>query len=257
MLTLDIIFAAPLLLFLLCLAAFFVGLSKGGLPGVGMLSVPVLALVISPVNAAVLLLPIYILSDVIAIYLYRKEFNKKNVYILVPAGLIGVAVGWATASSVSDTVVSVLIGLMGILFCFYVWFGSRFVSQAPKSAGIGRGVLWGALSGFTSFVSHAGAPPYQIYVLPQKLPKMEFAGTTAIVFAAINLAKFPPYASLHPYSLSTVKIALFLLPVAVIGALAGKFLIKKLPEAQFYLLVQIALFMVCTRLLYSALMSFS
>lgn len=253
--TLDIVFAAPTLLLLLCLAAFFVGLSKGGLPGVGMLSVPVLALTMSPVNAAVLLLPLYILSDIIAIWLYRKEFSKRNVLILIPAGLIGVLAGWATASLVSDDVVALLIGVMGILFCLNVWFGQRLVDRPPTSAGLKRGLIWGALSGFTSFVSHAGAPPYQIYMLPQKLPKMQFAGTTAIVFTVINLAKFPPYAALHPYSSATITVALSLLPLAVAGAVAGKYLIGKLPEAQFYLLVQIALFIVCIRLVYAALMS--
>lgn len=250
--TLEALFGTPVLISLLILAAFFVGLSKGGLPGAGMLSVPILSLVISPVNAAVLLLPIYILSDTVGVWLYRRQFSLINLKILIPAGFAGVAAGWATASLVSDTVVSFLIGCMGVAFCLYTWFGKGRTSPA-RQATLTRGICWGALSGFTSFVSHAGAPPYQIYMLPQKLPKMVFAGTTTIVFAAINLAKFLPYSQLHPYSGETLEVAALLLPAALTGTLAGRVLTKWLPEAKFFLAVQIALFLICMRLIAGAL----
>jgi len=245
--TLETLFNTPTLLMLLALAAFFVGLSKGGLPGVGMLGVPVLSLVMSPINAAVLLLPIYILSDTVAVWLYRREFSPANLKVLIPAGFLGVLAGWATASLVSDDVVSLLIGLMGVAFCLNVWLGQQRLS-VRKEASLSRGMFWGTLSGFTSFVSHAGSPPYQIYVLPQKLPKMMFAGTTTIVFAAINLAKVVPYATLHPYSLETLEVALALLPAALFGTVAGRVLVKCLPEARFFLAVQLALFIICLRL---------
>lgn len=246
--TLDSLIHTPLLLILLGLAAFFVGLSKGGLPGVGMLGVPVLSLVMSPINAAVLLLPIYVLSDTVAVWLYRKEFSLDNISVLIPAGFMGVAIGWATASLVSEAVVSLLIGIMGVAFCLNIWLRQKRLA-APDKATLPRGIFWGTLSGFTSFVSHAGAPPYQIYVLPQKLPKMVFAGTTTIVFAAINLAKVIPYATLHPYSIATLKVASALLPAAILGTIAGRVLVKWLPEAKFFMAVQIALFFVCLRLI--------
>ena len=249
--TFDSLSQAPVVWTLLVLAAIFVGLSKGGMPGVGMLSVPVLSLVISPVNAAVLLLPIYILSDTVAIWLYRRDFSASNLKVLMPAGFLGVVVGWATASLVSDVVVSFLIGVMGIVFCLNLWLRRR-EHIAPVKASMPRGIFWGALSGFTSFISHAGAPPYQVYVLPQKLPKMVFAGTTAILFAAINLAKVIPYSSLHPYSGATLALAMVLLPAALVGTVAGRFIINYLPEARFFLLVQIALFVICVRLVYAA-----
>ncbi|MFK7992652.1 MAG: sulfite exporter TauE/SafE family protein [Granulosicoccus sp.] len=246
--TLDSLFHTPLVTSLLVLAAFFVGLSKGGLPGVGMLGVPVLSLVMSPINAAVLLLPIYILSDTVAVWLYRKEFSVHNLKVLIPAGFLGVAIGWATASLVSDRVVSMLIGIMGVAFCLNVWLRKSH-SKSPGEASLPRGIFWGTLSGFTSFVSHAGSPPYQIYVLPQNLSKMVFAGTTTIVFAAINLAKLIPYATLHPYSRDTLEVACLLLPAALLGTVAGRFMVKWLPEAKFFLAVQIALFIICMQLI--------
>ena len=251
--TLNTLFDQPVLWSLLLLAAFFVGLSKGGLPGIGMLAVPVLSLVMSPVNAAVLLLPIYILSDIVGVWLYRSQFSVINLKILIPAGFMGVSVGWATASLVSDAMVSILIGLMGLAFCLNIWFGQHHL-DAPKTATLGRGIFWGTVSGFTSFVSHAGAPPYQIFVLPQKLTKMVFAGTTTIVFAAINLAKVIPYSSLHPYSLPTLEVAVVLVPAAIVGTVAGRVFVKWLPEARFFLAVQIALFVICTRLVIAPLL---
>jgi len=250
--TIDQLLNDPTLFALIAMAAFLVGLSKGGLPAVAMLSVPILSLTMSPLVAAILLLPIYILSDVVSVWLYRREYSLDNIRLLIPAGILGVLIGWATASFVSDRMVSVLIGLMGITFCLYQWT-KKTTKQIPAPVNIRKGLAWGTLSGFTSFVSHAGAPPFQMYVLPQKLPKMVFAGTTTIVFAAVNLAKVIPYASLHPYTLSTLQISAYLLPVAAVGTVVGKKLIEQLSEKWFFLAVQGALFIISIKLVLSSL----
>lgn len=250
--TIDALWSNPTLFALLILAAFLVGLSKGGLPAVAMLSVPILSLYLSPMVAAVLLLPIYVLSDTVSVWLYRREFSLVNIKVLIPAGILGVLIGWATASYVSDRMVAVLIGVMGICFCLYTWFKKQ-ANATPKSANPLKGLFWGTFSGFTSFVSHAGAPPFQVYVLPQKLPKMVFAGTTTIVFAAINLAKIVPYSMLHPYTYTTLEVSAYLLPVAALGTVVGKRLIENLSEKWFFLAVQIALFIISIKLVASAL----
>jgi len=243
--------ATPATWLLLALAAFFVGLSKGGLPAIGMLSVPLLSTVISPLVAAALLLPIYILSDAVSVWLYRREYSAANLRVLIPAGICGVLIGWATASYISDKMVALLIGIMGISFCLYTWTRKKNIA-APVLPSLKKGLFWGTLSGFTSFVSHAGAPPFQVYVLPQKLPKMVFAGTTTIVFAAVNLAKVIPYSQLQPYTNSTLLIALYLLPFAAIGTVVGKASIERLSEKWFFLAVQIALFLISIRLVMAA-----
>ena len=92
------------------MGAFLVGLSKGGLPAIGMLSVPLLSLVMSPMKAAVLLLPIFVISDMAGIWLYRRHFSAVNLRILVPAGIVGVLIGWGTASLVSERAITFLIG---------------------------------------------------------------------------------------------------------------------------------------------------
>ena len=242
----------PMLFAMLGLAAFLIGLSKGGLPAVAMLSVPIMSLTMSPLKAAALLLPIYILSDMVSVWLYRKEFSMENVKTLIPAGILGVLIGWATAAIVSDRMVSLLIGVMGITFCLYTWTKKKS-TLPPKAPNLPKGIFWGTLAGFTSFVSHAGAPPFQVYILPQQLPKMVFAGTGTIVFTVINLAKVIPYSTLYPYTTSTLKVAACLLPIAVVGTVVGKFLIERLSEKWFFLAVQIALFLISIRLITSVL----
>ncbi len=230
-----------------------VGLSKGGLPTIGMLSVPILSLVMSPMVAAVLLLPIYLLSDVLSVWLYRREFSKKNVAILIPAGLLGVLIGWSTAAVVSDQMVSLVIGIMGISFCLYTWLKNSNNNE-PARPSTAKGLFWGTVSGFTSFISHAGGPPFQIYMLPQRLPKMVFAGTTTLVFAAVNLAKIIPYSSLYPYTKSTLEVSAYLIPAAAIGTILGRNLIQRLSEKWFFLAVQIALFLISIRLVASVIL---
>lgn len=241
--------------FLASLAALLVGLSKGGLSSMGMLAVPLLSLVISPVKAAVLLLPIFVASDMVGIWLYRKSFDPRNLKILIPAGIFGIFIGWLTASVVSDTVVRLLIGLIGVSFCLNMWLRKTdaLTQQAPNLV---RGSFWGALSGFTSFISHSGAPPYQVYMLPQKLPKIEFAGTTTLFFAVINATKIIPYQHLRPYAYEDVLSAAAMLPFAFVGTFLGAYLTQRIADKWFFLFIQLGLFGLSIQLIVDAVRVF-
>ena len=234
------------------LAAAMVGLSKGGLPTVGMLSVPILSLFMSPVKAVVMLLPIYIISDMVGLWLYRKNFSGINLKILIPAGVGGVLVGWLTASVVSDTAVKMMIGVMGVGFVLNAW-RKRNTTQAPRSANWQKGLLWGGLSGFTSFISHAGGPPFQVYLLPQQLPKLVFAGTSTLFFAVINLAKLGPYHQLQPYGATELTGALVLIPFALVGTVVGAYLTRKIADDWFFKWVQVGLLAISIKLIVDVL----
>jgi uncharacterized membrane protein YfcA len=236
------------------MAAAMVGLSKGGLPTVGMLSVPILSLFMSPLQAVVLLLPIYIISDMVGLWLYRKHFSAVNLKILVPAGVGGVLVGWLTASLVSDTAVKMMIGLMGVGFVLNAW-RKRHAETAPRPNSWGKGLLWGGLSGFTSFISHAGGPPFQVYLLPQKLPKLVFAGTSTLFFAIINLAKLGPYHLLQPYGTTELMGALVLIPFALAGTVAGAYLTRKIADDWFFKWVQVGLLAISVKLIVDVIVS--
>ena len=88
----------PTFLTVAALAALLIGLSKGGLSMVGVLGTPLLALVISPVKAAAILLPIYVVSDLFGLWAYRREYERRVLAIILPAAIVGIAIGWATAS---------------------------------------------------------------------------------------------------------------------------------------------------------------
>ena len=245
----------PDIFFLSCaaLAAVFVGLSKGGLPMIGMLGVPVLALATSPLRAAGLLLPIYIISDVFGLIAYRRDFDRRNLMILAPAAVVGIGIGWATAAYVSEAAVTLLVGAIGLAFCFDLW-RKRHKTIPPKRADIPRGIVWGALTGFTSFVSHSGAPPYQMYVMPQRLTKLAFAGTTTILFAIVNAVKLIPYWALGQLSTTNLKTAAMLFPLAVGATLLGVRIVRVLPEDLFFRLVTIALFLISVKLTFDGAM---
>jgi len=234
-------------------AAMLIGMSKGGLPLVSMMSVPLLSLVMSPVKAAVLLLPLYIISDAVGVWLYRRNYSAINLKILVPAGLAGVLIGWLTASMISDLAIKFILGLIGVSFCLQTWF-KRGQDNGALPAAVPKGLFWGALAGFTSFIAHAGGPPFQVFALPQKLPKAEFAGTATILFAVINLAKIGPYQNLSPYSFEDLKQVASLVPFALLGTFAGAYLTKRIADAWFFKLVQSGLFLVSLKLIWDSML---
>lgn len=244
----DITAILPLAL----LAAFLVGMSKGGLPAIGMLAVPMLAFYIDPLTAAALLLPIYLVSDAYGIWLYRSSHSARNLAILIPAGLLGVTIGYLAAPYMSVRVMNAIVGLIGLSFCLLRWFG-KGRDRPAKPAAMAPGLFWGTLAGITSFVSHAGAPPYQVYVLPQKLPKLAFAGTTTITFAAINFAKLPPYLALGLFPQFQPGPIAILCLAAIAGAWSGSRLTKIVPDWLFFRIVEIALFVMSIQLLYRAI----
>ena len=243
----------PIFLAVAACSALLVGLSKGGLSNMGVLGTPVLALVISPVKAAALLLPIFVVSDLFGLWAYRREFDKRCLQILIPAAIGGIGIGWATASLVSDRVVGLVIGIIGVAFTLNSW-RVRHAKVEPKRADVPRGVFWGTLMGFSSFVSHSGGPPFQVYVLPQQLPKAVFAGTTVITFAVVNAVKLLPYWALGQFNVENLRIAALLVPIAVVGTFLGVKLVRVLPERIYFAFVQAMLFVVSVKLIADALL---
>lgn len=230
------------------IAAVLVGMGKGGMPVVGMLSVPVLSLVISPVAAAGLLLPVYVVSDVFGLYAYRAAYDRRVLAIMVPALTLGVGLGWATASVVPEAMVTVLVGVIGLAFALnLIW---RRGAVTPRPATVRPGLFWGAISGFTSFVSHAGGPPFQVYVLPLGLTKTVFAGTSTIAFAYVNAIKLIPYYALGQLSLANLEIAVLLMPAAAVSVFLGVQLVRWLPEAVFFKAVTWALLLISAKLIW-------
>ena len=215
-------------------AVMLTGLAKGGFSGIGLLSLPLMALVVSPVTAAAIMLPLLIAQDVVSVWSYRHEVDYRNLATLTPGALLGILVGYLLAAKVSDAAVVLAVGLISIGFALRRMLGEGRKPLAATRPAWGAGSLWGFLSGFTSMVAHAGGPPFQIYVMPQKLPPGLFVGTGAVFFAALNWVKLLPYLALGQFSRQNLTASAALLPVAIVATFAGVWLIRRVPAERFY-----------------------
>jgi uncharacterized membrane protein YfcA len=233
------------------IATMFVGAGKGGLPLIGLLSVPVMSLVMPTTMAAGLLLPLYVISDMYGLWLFRREYSKRNLIILGITGTVGVGIGWITASITNEDVIKFVVGAFGLAYIVMVLLTAKN-DRPPQPASVPRGIFWGVITGFTSFASHSGGPPFQIYVLPQKLSKMVFSGTSTILFAYLNFIKLLPYWQLGQINSGSLEIGLYLAPVSLVGAWLGYKLITLIPQDLFFRVVEVALFIVSAKLIWDA-----
>jgi uncharacterized protein len=219
------------------------GLSKGGFAGLGTLAVPVMSLVMSPLQALGLLLPILLVQDVVTTWSYRREWDGWNLAVLVPGQIIGAGVGWLIASHVSDAHIRLAVGMVAILFTLNHWLGRQPAADGHRPP-VAKGVALGSVAGLTGFLAHAGAPPMQIFLLPQRLPKHLFVGTVSALFLCNNLLKIGPYLSLGQLSGSNLTISLVLLPLAVATSMLGVWLVRRTPTEAFFRIVYVLLFLV-------------
>jgi hypothetical protein len=152
--------------------------------------------------------------------------------------LLITGIGWTLVGLIVLRFDYTSVSAISILFAGHrLWTARGGRVQAPANASPWVGGLLGVASGFTSQIAHAGQPPFQMYVLPKKLPPASLVGTTAIYFATINWLKVPAYAALGqftPQNLSTVAV---LLPVAILSTLAGVWLVRRIQPDRFYTLI--------------------
>ena len=228
------------------------GLSKSGLSGLGALAVPILSFVVSPVEAAAITLPILIVQDWVGVVAFRQEVDRRNLFILTPAALVGVGLAWTMAAHVSADFVRLVVGLVSVGFVGFMLARERILAGRPARANVAPGLFWGAVSGFTSFVSHAGGPPFLVYAMPQKLPPQTFAGTSVLFFALVNLMKVPPYLMMGQLSRANLLTSLTLLPLAIGATLAGVWVVRRIPAQKFYNLILAITFGLGVKLIYDA-----
>ncbi|MEL6373547.1 MAG: sulfite exporter TauE/SafE family protein, partial [Pseudomonadota bacterium] len=161
-------------------AVLLVGLAKGGFGGpIALLGVPLMSLFIPPVQAAGILLPILVVMDITGLLTYRSTFKAPALWLLIPAAIIGIGVGWLAAAYVTNAHVRLIVGLTALVFSLD-YFLNRGGRKARAKPGPRQGVFWGAVAGFTSFVAHAGGPPLAMYLLPQRLAPVLYAGTSVV-----------------------------------------------------------------------------
>jgi uncharacterized membrane protein YfcA len=237
----------PLFYLLAIPAVVALGLSKGGFAGIGMISTPLLALVVPPLQAAAVLLPIILVQDAMSVWIFRRAWSAWNLKVLLPGSTLGVGAAWVFAAYVSDAYISLTVGLIGLGFTLVRWIGGEPPAARPSAA---SGVFWGSLSGFTSTLVQVGAPPYQIHILPQRLDKFTLVGTTIMFFAITNVMKIAPYAGLGQFSLRNIATSALLLPLAVASNFLGIWLMRKTPTELFYRISYMLMFVISLALIW-------
>lgn len=219
-------------------AVIIVGLSKGGFgPGSSLIALPLISLVLPPLQAAAVMLPVLCCMDLAGLWGYRGLWNRRVLSTVLVGGIAGVGIGAATARWVDNRAILLIVGTVAILFPLYRWLGRRSDQPAPHS--LPKGLFWSACSGFTSFIAHAGNPPLMVYMVPLKLDKTVFMATTVIFFAVINYVKLIPYWWLGQFSAENLGTSLILVPLAVAGVYLGMWLHRKLNDGVFYQMVNV------------------
>lgn len=231
-------------------AVILVGLSKGGFAGLATLSLPLLALVSAPIRAAAIMLPILIVQDMVSVWFYRHEFDRRVVAILLAGSLIGIAGGALFAAYVSNAAVLLIVGLIASGFVLYSWLRKGARGEEPRESRVAPGIFWGVCLGFTSFIANAGSPPFQVYVLPQRLKPQIYAGVQTMVFAAVNLIKLAAFFALGQVSFDNFAVSASLFPLAIAATFAGVWLVRRVQAGIFYKFVYAMTFLIGLKLIW-------
>tara|TARA_Y100001970_G_scaffold291843_1_gene430616 strand:- start:1767 stop:2498 length:732 start_codon:yes stop_codon:yes gene_type:complete len=233
------------------LGVFFFGIAKGGFAGpISMLSVPLMSFVMSPIQAAGILLPLLVLMDILAVYIFWKKWRNNILKIIIPASIVGIAIGSLTFKYTSENQIRLIVGTITILFVIISLIQKNNLILKPTNL---KGYFWAGSSGYTSFLIHAGAPPMNFYLLPLKLDKLTYIGTATFAYFIINIVKIFPYYYLGLLGPNNLKISITLIPLAIISVIIGFYLQNKISEKIFYNIIYILLFISGLKLIYDGI----
>jgi uncharacterized membrane protein YfcA len=249
----------PLFLLVIVLSGIIVGISKSGLvASLGVIGVPLLTLVMPARDAAGILLPVLLVTDAIALWIYARAgtFDRRILALMLPGAMLGIGLAWALSAVVSEHAVRLAIGIVTLVFVL-----DALLPLRKKLAGLPPsrfwGTVWGSVSGFTSFVSHTGGPPFQIYVLPQRLPPQVFSGTTVVFFAIANTVKIVPYGLLGQLQLSNLMVSAMLVPISLLAMWGGVWAVRRISTRLFYRVAYGLMLVFSIKLIWDGLTGFS
>lgn len=214
------------------LCAFNVGVAKTGMPGLGILVIPVFVLTVGDARlSAGWLLPILLSADVFAVFYYRRHAAAGRLFSLLPAVIAGMALG-AYVLRYDDRILRPLVGtLIFLMLCLYL-LRKRSVNPLPTE-GIFYSSFYGSFAGFATMVANAAGPVMNVYLLSKRLSREEFVATGAWFFFLVNLTKVPVYMKHGMISATSLAFDAALLPASIAGALLGRRLLMAIPQHVF------------------------
>ena len=234
------------------LAVLFIGLSKAGFGGgLGMLVTPLCVLAFDAKSAIGILLPLLCAGDVFSLYHYWGKWNRHNLNYLIPGVVVGVIIGVQLIGQFSPRQLNVAIGILAVVFVVFqfvkeVIFKAEGAFQPNHTIGVPCGI--GA--GITSTIAHGAGPVVSVFLIPQKLPKEIYVGTTVLVFTWINWIKMPFFISNGIIDSHTIHTSLYYLPLIPVGVWMGVWLNRKFSEGLFTQLVYILTFLAGLELIF-------
>jgi uncharacterized membrane protein YfcA len=222
------------------ICAFLVGVSKTGVPGCGILNVPLMALVFSAKMSTGLLLPLLAIADVFAVVYYHRHAQWKHVWRLLPWALAGIGAGSLIMRYISDAQLKPIIGFIVLaMLVMNYWRLHRGGGELKVPDHWTFAATLGFAAGLTTCMANAAGPIMVIYLLAMRLPKNEYIGTGAWYFLILNWLKIPLFVWDGRITMASVKVDIIMIPVIAIGAFLGIIILKKLPQKQFNLIIQI------------------
>jgi uncharacterized membrane protein YfcA len=233
-------------------AVVMLGLSKSGFgAGFGSLAVPLMALTVTVPQAAAILMPVLFVMDILGMAAFRKDVDKALLKFMLPFAMVGIVIGALLFKLLDAKVVAAIVGAFTLLFLAQQILFKPGADSRPPPRWVGALLL--TTAGFTSFISHAGGPPVNAYVVPLKLKPILFTGTMAFLFFFINMAKWVPYAWLGLLDMRNFATSLVLLPLAPIGVWLGVRLARRINPTLFYRLIRLGMFLTGCKLLWDGL----
>lgn len=225
-------------------AALFIGVAKAGFGGgLGILVTPLAALVYPSHEAIGIVLPLLIVADIFSVYFYWRKWDARNVRWLLPGALVGIFIGILLIGRLDDRRLGQLIG--GIAAAFVAiqllrWlFGARFEAYKPQQW---QGTLFGIVAGVTTTIAHAAGPVVALFMIPQRLPKEQFVGTSVLLFALINWIKLPFFLWQGLCTIGTFQESLALMPLVPLGVWLGVWCNRRLSQTWFIRIIYATLF---------------
>lgn len=218
------------------------------------MAVPMMSLYVAPQFAAAVMMPILLAMDVLIVWQYRQTWDKPIIYGLLPAAFVGLILGGISFQYLQADMIRFLIGLLAAFFVLNFLISKQGGKPRETSS---RLVVFGlgALSGFASFIAHAGGPPVKGYLLQQKLEKSWFVGTNTVYFFSLNFLKTLAYGAFGSLSFTSLEISVYLVPVLLLGVLMGFRLHHLIDQNHFVLVVYGFLSLTSAKLLYDSSMS--
>ncbi|RZL90965.1 MAG: sulfite exporter TauE/SafE family protein [Variovorax sp.] len=221
-------------------AVLMLGISKSGFgAGFGSLAVPVMALAVTVPEAAAILMPVLLLMDLLSLAAFRRDYDRRLLAFLIPAGLVGTLIGTLLFRVLSAQTVAGIVGVFTLLFLAQrLVFPPRPDDPLPSKA---AGAVLTTIGGFTSFIAHAGGPPVNAYLIPLRLKPVVYAATMSYFFFVVNLSKWIPYAWLGLLDWRNMATSLVLLPIAPVGVWLGVRVARRIGAVWFYRFVYLGM----------------